>query len=265
MQLRVTISYEINTDLIVSPAEMQMLYFYGVTILDRSGQALSKEAWKHYVKASQEAWEHEFGIKFVKQIIEETVDFNRDEYRNWGYLEVTYPVVRPFRTTGMLGNVRQLDYPEGWLSSKRTTEGAGFWRRIFVVPAQTTEPTTGGGNSILYSGVLPWTSMTSFKFIPNYWSCVYCTGFDRVPRDLLDIVGKSAAISIFDIAGDIALGQAALASYSLSIDGLSQSIGTTNSATNAAFGARIINYQKEIKTQADQVRTFYKGISCTSM
>jgi hypothetical protein len=265
MQIRLTISYGINTGLVVSPAEMTLLYFYGITILDRSGQTLSKETWKHYIAASQQAWEHELGIKLINQIIEETVDFNRDEYRNWGYLEVTYPVKKPFKTTGMLGNVRQIDYPEGWLVCKRTTEGAGYWRRIFVVPSQSTDPTMGGGNSILYSGVLPWTSMTSFKAIPNYWSCVYATGFDRVPRDLLDIIGKSAAISIFDIAGDIALGQAALASYSLSIDGLSQSIGTTNSATNAAFGARIINYQKEIKNQADQIRAFYKGIACTSM
>jgi len=79
------------------------------------------------------------------------------------------------------------------------------------------------------------------------------------------VIGKLAAIGIFNVAGDIALGQSALASYSLSIDGLSQSISTTNSATNAAFGARIINYQKEIKDSLSKLKTYYRGIGCTSM
>ena len=56
-----------------------------------------------------------------------------------------------------------------------------------------------------------------------------------------------------------------MANYSLSIDGLSQSVGTTNSATNAAFGARIINYQKELKDSLEKLRAYYRGIGVISM
>jgi len=40
---------------------------------------------------------------------------------------------------------------------------------------------------------------------------------------------------------------AAIASRSVSLNNVSESISTTMSATNAMFGARIIQYQKEIK------------------
>ena len=119
--------------------------------------------------------------------------------------------------------------------------------------------------SVLYSGVLPSLGLNGWREIPNYWTIEYCTGFDTIPEDLLDVVGKLASLGIFNIAGDIALGQAALANYSLSIDGLSQSVGTTNSATNAAFGARIINYQKELKDSLEKLRAYYRGIGVISM
>ena len=78
---------------------------------------------------------------------------------------------------------------------------------------------------------------------------------------LLIMVIALAVIGIFAVGS----AEPALASYSLSIDGLSQSISTTNSATNAAFGARIINYQKEIKDSLSKLKTYYRGIGCTSM
>lgn len=264
MVLSLDINYKINTGELLSSEEERALYFYGITIQDRSGQALPNSTYTHFVKAATQEVEKYLGIKVQKQIISETLDFYLDEFKNWGYIQTTYPVVKPFKTTGFLGSVRQLDYPQGWLTCRTSSDKETYYRRIFIVPTQSSEVTTQGA-SILYSGVLPYTSLTSFSHIPNYWHVEYCTGFDTVPRDLLDVIGKLAAIGIFNIAGDIALGQAALASYSLSIDGLSQSISTTNSATNAAFGARIINYQKEIKDSLSKLRSYYKGVNISSM
>lgn len=262
--LDLEISYEKNKGEIMSSAEMRSIYFYGIKIQDRSGQSLPNDTYSFFLSAAQKEIEKYLGIKLQKQIIEESLDFYLDEFKSWGYIQTTYPCVKPFKATGFLGSVRQLDYPPGWLTSRKTSDGETYFRRMFVVPTQSAEVTTQGA-SILYSGVLPYTSLTSFRNIPNYWSVTYCTGFGKIPLDLADLIGKVAAIGIFNIAGDIALGQSALASYSLSIDGLSQSISTTNSATNAAYGARIINYQKEIKESLNKLRSYYKGITVSSM
>jgi hypothetical protein len=67
-----------------------------------------------------------------------------------------------------------------------------------------------------------------------------------IPDDIVNVVAKIASIDILGIAGDAIL--AGVASMSTSIDGISESVSTTASATNATYGAHIIQYQKEIDT-----------------
>lgn len=264
MRLTLDIKYEKNGDAVLSPAELQSLYFYGIVIQDRSGKELEPYVWKHFILAAQKEIEKYLGIKLKKQIIQENLDFYNEEWRAWGYLPVTYPVTKPFRLSGFLGTVKQLEYPHEWLTSRKTSDYETYYRRIFLVPVQGGEVSTAGA-SILYSGVLPSIGLNGWREIPNYWTAVYCTGFNTIPEDILDVIGKLAAIGIFNIAGDIVLGQAAIANYSLSIDGLSQSIGTTMSAENSAYSARIKMYKDEIKDALNRLRSYYRGIGMTSM
>lgn len=262
--LTVDINYNINEELVFSPRELQDLYLYGINIVDRSGQALDNNTYKHFVKAASKEIEHFLSIKLKKQIISENQDYYQDNFRNWGHIDTQFPVVKAFSLIGRLGTVTQLRFPIEWLTSRKTSDGVSYYRRIFLVPVQTYGNISMHGVAVLYAGMVPYTLIMSER-IPNYYFIEYCTGFDEIPADLLDVIGKLAAIGIFNVAGDIVLGQAALAGYSLSIDGLHQSIQTTNSAENAAFSARIKNYQKEIKSSLDNMKSFYKGIICTSM
>jgi len=59
------------------------------------------------------------------------------------------------------------------------------------------------------------------------------------------VIRKLAAVTLMNIYGDGKF--AAIASRSVNLNSVSESISTTMSATSAAFGARIIQYQKEIK------------------
>jgi hypothetical protein len=76
----------------------------------------------------------------------------------------------------------------------------------------------------------------------------YETGYENcqdVPDELRNIIKKIATCTLMNIYGDGR--SAAIASRSVSLNNVSESISTTMSATNAMFGARIIQYQKEIK------------------
>ena len=114
---------------------------------------------------------------------------------------------------------------------------------------------------MILTGILTQIGIQRFENIPDYWNYQYITGFDfeHMPWDLLGVVGKLATFGPLNIAGDLILGSAGIASQSLSIDGLSQSISTTASATNAGYGARLINYQKEIEETVKRVGATYKG------
>ena len=95
--------------------------------------------------------------------------------------------------------------------------------------------------------------------IPDYWRIQYITGWDidQMPMDLINVVGMVASFGPLGIAGDLILGSAGIASQSLSIDGLSQSISTTASATNAGYGARLIQYEKQIKETTGRLKLVY--------
>ena len=134
-------------------------------------------------------------------------------------------------------------------------------RQIRIVP--------GGGDSVdfssqaVYSSVYPIWGYSS-STIPNYFTTTYITGMQSVPRDILDAVGKMATISAANVLGDVVLG-AGIASSSLSIDSLSQSISTTQSATSSGMGARIIQYLKELDKELPALRDKYLGVTFTSL
>ena len=81
-----------------------------------------------------------------------------------------------------------------------------------------------------------------------FYSVDYEAGFetsDDVPNDLRHMIGKMAAISLLNVIGDGLM--SGFSSSSLSMDGVSESFSSTQSATSAYFGARIAVYQKEVQ------------------
>lgn len=86
----------------------------------------------------------------------------------------------------------------------------------------------------------------------------YETGYENcqdVPDELRYIIKKLAAVTLMNIYGDGKL--AAIASRSVNLNNVSESISTTLSATSATFGARIIQYRKEISEWFKQNRSKY--------
>lgn len=86
-----------------------------------------------------------------------------------------------------------------------------------------------------------------------FYAIDYSAGYessDDVPLDLRQIIGKVAAISLLNIIGDGLM--SGFSSSSLSMDGISESFSSTQSATSAYFGARIAVYQKEVQEYIDK-------------
>jgi hypothetical protein len=80
-----------------------------------------------------------------------------------------------------------------------------------------------------------------------FYSIDYVAGFensDKVPADLRAAMGKMCAIEMLNIIGDGLM--SGFSSSSLSMDGVSESFSSTQSATSAYYGARIQQYNKEL-------------------
>lgn len=67
-----------------------------------------------------------------------------------------------------------------------------------------------------------------------------------VPAILIQLITQTAAMIPLDIAGNLIAG-AGIATQNLSVDGLTQEINTTASATNSGYGATILSYRRQIR------------------
>lgn len=101
----------------------------------------------------------------------------------------------------------------------------------------------------------------SWDYAPQMWEVDYVAGMDAtgVPAHLKELIYKKATIGILQVWGDLILG-AGIASSSISIDGLSQSIGTTQSAMYGGASARCEEYRKDIEALIPVLRQKYGGI-----
>lgn len=78
-----------------------------------------------------------------------------------------------------------------------------------------------------------------------------------VPSSMVRAILLVAALLPLNIAGDLLLG-AGIAQQSISVDGLSQSIASTASATSAGYGARIIAFKEELKMVLAALHSQYR-------
>lgn len=253
--LQFDIQYSKSEGLAISPNELLDLYFYGIQIKNSQGTSISEETIKNFILGAQEELEHYLNIKLTKQVITEDKDFFRNDWESWGYIRTTYPVVNPLMLEGFVNKVKQITYPQEWLSSRKTSDGELYHRHIYLVPASNGAVSN---SQIIYSGITPHLGFMGNQSIPNYWTMKYETGFCRIPRDILSAIGMMASLQLFLVMGDILLSPG-VNSQSISIDGLSQNI-----STQGAFKTRIDTYTNQLKEMLPKLSSYYKGFVVSS-
>lgn len=87
---------------------------------------------------------------------------------------------------------------------------------------------------------------------------------DTLPADIIRAVCLKASLLTLDVAGDLISG-AGIASVSTSLDGLSQNINTTSSATNSGYGARVIQFTKEYKELMATLKATYRAMNIAAL
>jgi hypothetical protein len=207
-------------------------------------------------------------------ILEPAYDYAYDRFNNWGFMQTRqwpFLSIDGFKMT--LPNGQQvLDFGSdqlGGMPPKPTS-----WIKPYPKQGQIMLVPYTGVSSVFYVGGGT-SSAGALSILGNMWTrdmpqCLwldYTAGFalGKVPSGVRNIVAKMAANDVLGIAGDALL--AGIASMSTSIDGLSQSISTTASATNNTYAAHQLQYQKEINAFFDPkhggARSYYKGITLT--
>ena len=245
----------INHDKVISVEELKRIFLFGLNLTDDNGTPFPEEMFELAILSAQEWFEKEVpGIMLNQKDIEnEKHDYTATDYMNFSFLRLfRYPAISVAKVSIQFPlNSNVVEFDPTWFRIESVSS------QVNLVPTQGTfaQILMNAGGSflpLLYGGQ---------SYLPHIWNVSYRAGFKNteVPALIKHVVGMKASIDALNIAGDLIVG-AGIASKSLSLDGLSQSIGTTSSATNAGYGARIINYNKEIDDKMKGIRAYYTGI-----
>ncbi len=243
-----------TTPLLMSVARLRAIYFHGVTALDSYGRELADEAYEFYLSAAQSQLANYLQITLVPTVVtDESHAYRRMDMRQYAYLSLRRGPIRSVERVSIRWQASDgpaMDFPIEWA----TWNPDSYRGRLQLVPGSTSY------SGMLMAGgqFLPFLARSHYAHIPDVFRVSYTAGMDidTIDADLLHAIGMLAAIGPFNIAGDLIAG-AGIASKSMSIPGLSQSISTTSSATNSGYGSRIGEYQKELKELMPQLRARY--------
>jgi len=234
-----------RTEALITPSVLKRRYLHGVNTKDDDGKELSNQTLSELINNAVGWLEEELDIPIRPLVFSEANENqewhdyrNVDTYWNWNFIRLdVYPVLSVESVKVKFPTHQDLiEYPVSWF---RVEEDTGILR---LVPDSGSVPLVLTNTGVL----LPHLALQR-RLIPQMLQIEYTAGFelDKIPVLLNNIIGLRAAIDVLNIAGDLITG-AGIASQSIGLDGLSQSIATTSSATNAGYGARIIQYESQL-------------------
>jgi len=259
-------SYNKKGEALMTVERLKKSFLFGVIINDRTtGQPLPEESYQQFLDTAISMMEHylDISISPVRNFVE-FKDYRVNDYAEWGYFYLNnFPVL----------SVKQLDLvyfrdqdgnpvsiqtiPNNWL---RLQAHDGIVRMIpnARFPANL---------QISQSGAF-FPEILRSPLVPHAWQFTYDYGFDPgcVPVLLNQAIGMIAASMALIVGGHLILG-AGIAATSISLDGLQQSIQTTQSAENSGYSAVLKDYGDKLfgKTKDDPfaimtiLKNYYKG------
>lgn len=260
-----------KTEPLVTVAQMKATWLFGVKIRDKeTGDDMSEDSYQNALDTAISLLEHYLDISVAPvRNFKEYKDYNRNEYYDWGYMQLNnYPLecINSIRLVyfrddnGEVDNTQTITIPPNWI---RVDAMDGIVR---LVPNGRFPANLQMGNGGFYP------ELFSTMKVPHAWEVDYNYGFcsGQVPVLLNQAISMIASIIMLITAGHLILG-AGIAGTSISLDGLSQSIQTTQSAENSGFSSTIKDISEKLygKTKDDPfailkiLRDYYKGATMT--
>lgn len=239
---------------VISVDELKTNYLFGLDLTDDAGNPYPDTLYEFFIKSALSWLEHRLDIPIaVKTLVGEAHDYFREDYNKYIWMKLKESPVISVEEVRMVLPGEQVvqTFEDDWIHIQKDSG------QLQLVPG------TGTAGSILLGAGGAYIPLIygNNRFIPDAFRVDYTAGFEpgQVPPLITDLIGKKASFGPLNIAGDL-LGGAGIASQSISIDGLSQSFNTTSSATNAGYGARLLQYGKEIKELLPMLERYYKGL-----
>ena len=163
------------------------------------------------------------------------------------WIDIQFPFPSLLKITqlyGAVANTRVVSINAEWIE---IAEPSGY---VQLVPFNTEI-------AFDFIGLIWVESLRSATPIPNFWHYNLTSGLRECPGDILELIGKHAAIPILTAAG--AAFRGGYSSQSISRDGVSESVSYTSSAIYGIYSASIEDYRNWIREHLPAIKNKYRG------
>lgn len=269
-------SVESALEPLINVQELKDRWLFGIVpIVAEDGSVVSDETLAAYIKTAVSMLEHDLDISVIPRRVIEKKDYRQNDYYEWGYFHLdNIPVIddpkvsvvyllnpsNPNDDNSPLVPETVLEIPKNWIRIKKDS---GELRLIpnNRFPANLQIDSAGAFFPELFN---------RHSMVPDLWHIEYSYGFKdgKIPAIMNAAIGLMASIMAMNIAGDLRIGSG-IASISLNLDGLSQSINSTASAENHTYSAKVKEYGKLLFGEpgldgrnqgiVQNLRNFYRG------
>lgn len=247
--------------------EMKERVLFGIPLYDSSGNPFPEDLMQSYLDSAIAWTEQTLNIVIQPREVEENYDYIRSDYLNWNFIKLwKRPLLEIEKLEMIYGNNKMFEIPKDWLKIDHL---AGTIQ-IFPVSGS-------AGGLIINANGGAWIPLIQDRlgYAPQMWRVKYRAGMEEPSEDekqivrpntihptLKDLIYRRTAMGVLGVWGELIIG-AGIANQSVGLDGLSQSIGTTQSPMFGGASARIKQLQEDIDNMLPALRAYYGGIDMT--
>lgn len=245
----------------VTPADIGLTpymikkYMFGLKIVDPdTKQELDDSVYEHLIDTKIPYAEQQLGIAILPRIVaNERHDYYANDFMHYNYIQ-TYerPILQVNSVEMMYNNQRLEKFPTSWLKVYTRTGEIEVNPAVIVGDSSVMnggEAYMDGTQAISSAPLWGLPGIASTDVVPQALQYTYVAGMLpptrrgvtrdwEVPLDLVQLIAKYVLRELLEIWGDLIIG-AGIAGESLSVDGISESTTTTQSAMYTGGAARI--------------------------
>lgn len=217
---------------LITPQKLKLNHLFGIDLVSKvkdsvtgKYQKLTDEDLIQIIERAISIVEEETQLDIMPVQRNEKYQYDANEYKAYGYMLLNH---RPIASIEKLAispanNVDVYTVPIEWIETAHLPLGQLFLAPLGLTvtgsgPMATSGTASSAGAALMFS-------MLSNRWAPAYWRVEYTTGFPNgsIPRIMNELIGVQAAIEVLNL---LAATHAGASSFSLGIDGLSQSVST---------------------------------------
>ena len=254
---------------VVTPDDLRYTYMWGTDFKATNGASFSDEQIRFFIGAATEEIGRRLNITIPKRRIrcdarnrglargddydvdEAPYDFRASKISRYGIIRTRQRPVLRLHSLSLLGLSRDSARD---LTESTVVDGQKGVLKLMSRPYRADDRWSSIAQAV---GAYGTETLRSRVFYAIDYDAGYETS-DDLPEDLRQTVAKYASVQLLNIIGDGLM--SGFSSSSLSMDGLSESFSSTQSATSAYFGARIKEYKDDIDIYIKENRLKFGSI-----